>query len=61
MNWGTKPYLKVGEIRKLPFNSEFKGKTSYGTAFNKGNGKELTPEFERQFDEKFYNDMKKRN
>ena len=60
-NWGTKPFEKVGEIRKMPFDSKFMGKSTYFSEFNKPEGKKLPPQFERDYDEKFYEEMKRRN
>lgn len=45
----------------MPFDSKFMGKSTYYTDFNKAEGKKLPPQFEREYDEKFYEDMKKRN
>jgi hypothetical protein len=28
-NWGAKPFERVGEIRKMPFDSKFYGKSTY--------------------------------
>ena len=60
-NWGAKPFERAHEIRKMPFDSKFNGKSTYYTEFNKPEGKKLPPQFEREYDEKFYEDMKKRN
>lgn len=37
-NWGTKPFERVREIRKMPFDAQFKGKSTYNNDFNKGEG-----------------------
>lgn len=61
VNWGAKPFERVREIRKLPFDSKFMGKSTYYADFNKPEGKQLPPQFEREYDEKFYQDRRKRN
>jgi len=60
-NWGCKPFERVREIGKRPFKSHFQGQSTYYKDFAKDSEHMLPPEFERNYDEKFYEDMKRRN
>jgi hypothetical protein len=53
-NWGAKPFERIREISKKPFESPFNSKSTYKIDFNKNEGQRLPPDFEREFDEKFY-------
>ena len=60
-NWGAKPFERVSEISKKPFQVPFNSLSSYQTSFNKSPDQKLPPEFERQYDSNFLKEMKKRN
>lgn len=60
-NWGARPFERVKEIINRPFDSPFKSRSTYTNDFNKNENQRLPPDFEREFDDKFYKEMRARN
>ena len=60
-NWGAKPFEKVKGIDKALLEFKFKGDSSYNVAYNKAEDQLLPPDYERKYDEKFMQEMRKKN